>query len=404
LSITLGRRASMRLLFGAVLALVLAVSGCSSAKNQTSGPSSSTSSAGVSSSVASSTSAATNSNVTDLTALMKDNSTAPPSTGPSPAKNKKIWIINCGAVVVGCTTVSNEAAAAAQSLGWKATVVNGNLNIGNGWLNAFDQAIAAHPDAILAVGPECATVKQQLLQAKSAHILTFVVFGFDCNDKYNTQPGAALYDGSYQPSYGPFASSQAQRLVEYANARNNNHSKMIELYYQYQINGEYFHAGYEAAMKECSGCQTVATVTFDNADMAGGGLAQKVAAVLAQHPEADGMYYPFSVSAQAGQIAAAVRSAGKADSMMVVGGEGDPIDLNVIRQGGGLTAEAGFSYQWMGYGSVDELNRMFNGQALVDEGTGITLIDKNHNLPPAGAGPIVSFDLKTAYDKLWGVS
>ena len=50
------------------------------------------------------------------------------------------------------------------------------------------------------------------------------------------------------------------------------------------------------------------------------------------------------------------------------------------------------------------MNSLFNNVAPQDSGIGYKMIDRDHNLPPAGQGYEPSVDYKAAYKKAWGVA
>jgi ribose transport system substrate-binding protein len=88
----------------------------------------------------------------------------------------------------------------------------------------------------------------------------------------------------------------------------------------------------------------------------------------------------------------------------VIGGYGLSGDTDLVRGNQGLNAIYAQPMGWIGYASVDILNRVFNNKPEVDEGVGYGILDAQHSLPPKGQGYETDVDYKSAYDKSWGVS
>ena len=74
-----------------------------------------------------------------------------------------------------------------------------------------------------------------------------------------------------------------------------------------------------------------------------------------------------------------------------------------MRENKGQDAACAFPSQWVGWAAVDALNSIFHGEKPRDSGAGLKLIDREHNLPPAGKGYEPATDFRAAYKKAWGV-
>jgi ribose transport system substrate-binding protein len=67
---------------------------------------------------------------------------------------------------------------------------------------------------------------------------------------------------------------------------------------------------------------------------------------------------------------------------------------------------AGLPAAWVGWATIDGVNRMFNGEPQVPSGIGNGAIDSAHNMPtktPFYDGNERSQDYQSVYKKLWGV-
>jgi ribose transport system substrate-binding protein len=95
-------------------------------------------------------------------------------------------------------------------------------------------------------------------------------------------------------------------------------------------------------------------------------------------------------------------AAGRQNSTLVVGGEGQDRDLDLIRTKQGLNMTLSTDSAWFGWAVVDTLNSAFNREEPRSPGMGGMLIDKEHNLPPSG--PVQhNINFKNIYRKAWGV-
>ena len=108
----------------------------------------------------------------------------------------------------------------------------------------------------------------------------------------------------------------------------------------------------------CPGC-TLSTVGFTGADLLSGNLRSLVAAALAADPSVQAVVAPYDASISLG-IGPAVTAAG--GKQVVVGYEGLSANMAEIKAGGPTSLSTGFPSQWVGWQTVDELNRLFAGE------------------------------------------
>jgi ribose transport system substrate-binding protein len=121
--------------------------------------------------------------------------TAPPTSAPPHKKGVNLWIISCGQASEGCSAPVANAKEAAQALGWKATVFDGNFGIGDAYNAGIRQAIADHAQAIITVGVNCNQAKAGYQAAKAAGILLVGAESYDCTDPA-VNDGPALFSAT----------------------------------------------------------------------------------------------------------------------------------------------------------------------------------------------------------------
>jgi ribose transport system substrate-binding protein len=163
-------------------------------------------------------------------------------------------------------------------------------------------------------------------------------------------------------------------------------------------------AGFEDAIKDCSGCEILDKVVFTGAQI-GTSLQQMAQQALLQHPDANAVYAPYDGVMIAG-IGQAVKASGRNDEIFAVGGEGYAENMDLVRENGGQDGGIGVGIRgtafWEGYANADALNRLFNDVEPEVSGIGVQAFDRDHNMPASGPyqAPI---DFVSAYKKAWGI-
>ncbi len=326
----------------------------------------------------------------------------PPTSGPPPAKGKKVWWVSCGMVVPDCSVPANAAKEAAAKLGFDFQIADGRLNQGGGQLAAVRTALAASPDVMVIHGISCPIVKGALQDAKRKGVKLMGVETPDCSD---TGSGPSLFD--VEMKYAPKALTNvdyfkawgrisAQYLIADTGGKAN-----IILAHNTEPLGEFVQQGFTDEIKKCSGCKIIDEFTWVSPELIPGGpFIQKLRGALTKNPTADAAFLSFD-----GMITNA--GGGKAiqetnPNVKIYGGGGQAPTLDLLRRGGMRAVTAGHSPVWTGYAAMDNVNRALNGQDTVPQGVGFRPIDKDHNLPAKPGSVYESpIDFKAAYEKSW---
>lgn len=396
----------------AVLGLALLATACGSSSSKST---TATTSAGTAAPTATTTpSAATTVTTTPAATTTADSlftytGESPPTTGPKAATGKTVWLVSCGQAASGCANSTAAIKAAAEAIGWKANVCDGAFDTNNGYGNCITQGLAAHASAILLVsGIDCDLVAPALREAKAQHVPVVASESFDCNDPGNTSTGPPLYTASLlfskqYPDFGKWLYARAEEEAKYIISKTDGKAKIIDENFVGQLLGTYQQDGFVAGLKSCSGCQIVDSVHVNNAILGAGQDKQLMAAAAVQHPDANVITYAFSSMLQTSQLQSVVTTMGH--SVLVVGGEGQPANLDSIRSGSAVpTAEIAYNGTQLGWALIDETNRVFAGQPAVPEGIGWAIVDKTHNTGAKGQFYATPFDFEAIYRASWGVS
>jgi ribose transport system substrate-binding protein len=328
----------------------------------------------------------------------------PDATARPIAKDKKVVIISAGQASISSSVPVGAAEEAAKAAGWDVEVYDSQLNPANS-AGLVRQAIASGADGIVLQAIDCPGVKGPLQEAKAKGISVVGIYAFDCNDPIFKGNDPALFSGAI--NYGPdaadigaftkrYGADQAKAVI----AATGGKAKVIFFNQTTVTVLNYTGQGFLEEIEKCAECEVVAEVEFAGAEL-GPNLQQKAASALLQNPDANVVKSPYTSATLLG-IAPAVVQSGRAKDLYVMGGEGFAPELDLLRAGQGVNAVNIAPSDWTGWASIDTLNSLFTGKPVADSGLGWQLVDKGHNLPPAG--PFVpSVDFKAAYKKAWGL-
>jgi ribose transport system substrate-binding protein len=298
---------------------------------------------------------------------------------------------------------------AAAVLGWKYKIIDGQLNANNGYAVAVRQALALKPDAIVVHGIGCNEAKQSFLEAKAQKVPVLAIESADCDDPLT--PGGAT-EGLFEPmqfndgekTAGDFFAQWGRLQAAYVVNATQGKAQVLRTFQPGQVFAQHLAAGQSEILKKCAGCKLLDEVKLVPQDAAAGGPGvQKFTTMLARYPNANAAIFNYDGTAVSGGFAKAVADAGRARTMVTVGGEGYAPALQLIREGGGLTADPAHSGKWLAWGAADSLNRLFNGKPLVPQGIGFRLVDKDNNMAPGDEDYEPPIDYRSVYRKSWGV-
>ncbi|WP_432975331.1 sugar ABC transporter substrate-binding protein [Dactylosporangium sp. CA-233914] len=380
---------------GAAAALIVLVSGCGSGEGLSDDTSKPSSGGGVAA------------DVPTMEQLYKGLGDPPPTTGPTPPKNKTVWWVSCGEKIPACSARTEFGRAAAGLLGWTFKVADGNLNANGGWQTAMRQAIAAKPDAIIASAMDCATIEQPLKEAKAAGIPVVADTASDCDSPIGGNGGTSLFSGPTKfstaaPTAGDYLKSLGTAGAAYIINKTGGSAKIITAVIQAPL-GLAIDEGFQAEIKKCSGCSVVGSFTFRPADTtAGGPFAQALQAALVKHPDANVVYMPLDSELQSAGGARIVKQTGR--DILVVGGQGtDPAVVAMTKSGDIAAMTSVTSTEWISYAAMDTVLRVLAKAPTVNQGVGVIVIDAKHGIGEGDAVTTAAYDIKASYSKLWGV-
>jgi len=339
---------------------------------------------------------------TELSKLYAGTSTQVSTTARPAATNKFVVIISAGQSSISSSVPVDAAAAAAQAIGWRSTILDGKLQPST-YGGLVSQAIALGANGILLDGIDCNQVRGPLEQAKARHIVVIPLYAYDCNDPTENAGGPLFsavvnFDNLPSKQLGYFAESYGRGQADYIIAQSHNKANVLVLNDPEFTVLKYTAAGFNDQIAHSGGSKVVATLNFLAADL-GAKLQQEIQAELLQHPNINWIKSPYTYATILGVVPAL--GAYPKGKYNVMGGEGFQPELADV-SGGSVTAAMAISSQWVGWATIDTMNSVFTHKKVSLSGIGWQLVDATHNLPPDG-NLVPKENYQAAYEKAWGV-
>lgn len=329
----------------------------------------------------------------------------PTAEGPAAQPGYKVTLVSSGVQSPTGTSQAGGAREAAKVLGWDLSVYDGKYEPSE-YQEGIRQAIAQDADAIWLYSIDCPLVRTALDEAKKANIPVFSQEAADCSDVDASAP--SYFAGSLDFTDGNFiewgealGASQAVWLL----AKLGSDADIIEVSNTELVITKAVHDGFQKKMKDlCPDCK-VTTVPIRIADF-GPPLQEKVSTALLRNPNANGMAVSYDDLMTAGGGAAVVAS-GRNNDIEVIAGSGYAANVDQIHDNGGQ--DAGWTYDgaYEAWSTADLINRYFAGEPAVPSGVGVSVFDREHNLPPKGEAfdvSMIGIDYKPVFEKVWSGS
>ncbi|MDT3446330.1 MULTISPECIES: substrate-binding domain-containing protein [unclassified Pseudofrankia] len=321
-------------------------------------------------------------------------------------------MIACAMAGEGCAAPSKAVAEAGGRIGWEVKIFDGqgDPTVQN---NGIRSAIANDADAIVLVAVDCQAVRGALEQAKQAQIPIYGTFSMDCNEAGQTGP--KLFDAwaasdPERSQYSEYiANVRYPVTVDWIVDQVGPEAHVLISDYSDTLFGKTLTAAMQNALAEgCPQC-TATKFSFNTADSLNGNLRGKTAAALTKDPSIDVVTVVTDFQVSVG-IGPGVTQAGR--PVLIAGYEGLSANIKEISSGGPQSLATGFPTRWVGWQTIDELNRIFNNSPLVDEGMGLQAIDATHNLPAVttfydgnvDAKGLPRQDYEANFLRIWGVN
>lgn len=275
-----------------------------------------------------------------------------PKEGPlAPKGVKHIIYVSADQSYVSFVNWGRGVIEAAKILGWKVDVLNGRGTV-TGTLQAMQQAVAAHPDAII-TSADASALQGPISQAVSAGI---PVVGIHAAAFPGPDPKLDLYDNI---TSNPAEIGETQ--AAYVLAESNGTAKVVHF-----LDSSFAIARFKAKaatdpIKNCKGCAFLGMQNIPIADQTQR-IPTVISGLLANHGHhwwgttCCDNFYPY--------VAAALRAANIPPSdIKLVGSDGPPSAYDLIRNGDYEVATVPEPSTLFGFEAIDAVVRAMAGQA-----------------------------------------
>ncbi|HKG39262.1 MAG TPA: sugar ABC transporter substrate-binding protein [Conexibacter sp.] len=304
-------------------------------------------------------------------------------------RGKKVTAIMCTAQSEGCALLGRRFKAAADTLGWDATIVDGG-GAPDRQSAAVLNAVAAGTDGIFLISIDRSAVAQGLAKASAARIPVvstasdntagdgpenvFAEVGFDGRALGEMAANWIVADSDAKANVAVFKSPELKALTDRW-------------------------AGAEPIFEACADCKVVDTVEYSLA-RAVNDLPLRAKSLLLAHPDVD--YIWLDAGGFTAPVANALQEIGRNDVKIATF---DCVSSNftAIRADEVVRACAGLGIPKAAWSGADQLNRAFAGEpaATVGDVGDIRLFDRT-NLPDTAYWD-GDFDYESNYKDNWGL-
>lgn len=323
----------------------------------------------------------------------------PPTKGPKAEEGKNVWYISCGQEYEACASMSSAFEEAGKELGWTVTLQDSKASQETAG-KLIKQALAANVDGIAISSTDCPNIKSALQEAKAENTPVVNFAGLDC-DYEGFGGGEKLFTktvNSRGPTFLDFGKEYAEARADVLINELQGEGELLSLEEQSQVAQQVFGKAFSERITEaCPDCISV-PVQFTFAEVPTE-ATQVWQAAIQSHPDADTLSNPIDALMGLG-LKSTIASSGR--EIWIMGAEGAPPNLQLIEEGAQGAALDVSGYEWQIWGLADTLNRVFAGsEEFPDEGGGWILVDKEHNLPPAGEKLQPPVDYRAAFNAIW---
>lgn len=321
-----------------------------------------------------------------------------PTGGPAMKTDVNLVIIPCSMAVEGCARSARSAKEAGELLGWKVTIDDPSQGQG-GPSAAVQRAVSSGANAIMTTSIDAGAIKADLQAARDAGIVVVSNMAGNADDLYQAIVPAleVNYTAGYQLGQQALVNSMAtfNQPVKAIVLEDDEFATVIERV-----------KGFKAFIADCAaagaGCEVLAEDKHLAADIATT-LPNRVVQMIKTNPDYNTLFIGYDAAMNfvitQGLIPAGLADPTKAQGFSV---DCDVANATIIADGGYQNACIGFAFQRAGYGHVDNINRLVNGQAAADQGLVGKMITQE-NAPTDGQAWDGDFDAVTLYKQAWGI-
>src|SRR5215207_2076205 len=331
--------------------------------------------------------------VTEAQTLAEKATTRPTSVGLEAAigkdvpAGKKVAFISCG--VEACEIQGDIIKQGAADLGWSASTI-GTDGSPEQLQNAFKTALRQDADAVILNAVNRASVAKQIEQAKAKGVAFVTASSVD-----KTGDGILANIADTKNS-GRIGELLAAKIVSDSRGDSNTLYVNISAFQILRALGDQFKSSYQ---KYCPACEYGAIdipVTSLGRD-----APDRIVSYLRSHPQTNHVVLSVSNALGAG-LPAALKAAGLADKVKLVGQSGDTLTFQDMAAGN-IESVVPFDYYAVDYLMLDALARHFAGAPVQKDQPPLWIVTPD-NMPEQateGLFPVVE-SYRDEFKKIWG--
>lgn len=312
-----------------------------------------------------------------------------------PTEVQNVAIISCPLSIPSCAASAAAVNDAVILAGWWPMVIDGGGPSGVG--QAIRIAIAQAATVIVTIDANCKGLEVPYDEAALAEVPVVGLGGEDnCDPKrfaVTTRWTAELAVGKRQTMVGTLQ-------ADYVFGKTTGEVKALVLNVADDATTTKISDGFTARLTKLGAGEAIQKLALTTAEISDKSFTKKVVdAAISSGSNA--IIVPEDDWLTTGGLAAALARDPETSELLVIGHGGTAAALDIIRSGGaGLTATVGQSFDWMGWGAVDAIVRLYAGAPPVFIGDAMQVVDIDHNMPETGkyTGGI---DAQEKYWKLW---
>lgn len=315
-----------------------------------------------------------------------------PTEGPKIVEGKKIAVIPCSMAAEGCARPANGAVHAAEVAGWTADILDPGGDPSK-MASLIDQAVATGYDGIVLTAIDVQSVQASVQKAIDADVLVGNFAASDAEPALLTTNVPLFPEDFFNAGYAMGAKMFLDQGEDMKVA---------------MLTGTEFGsirerlAGTKAFIDDCKaaggGCEVVAEENFLVTDLVTS-LPGQTAAMVRSHPDANALWFGYDAGANFG-------IQGLEEAKLTIdtyGFDANVANLQRIADDRGQVATAGSAMAWIGFGIIDNFNRVWAGEEVIDQGMKFKLLMAD-NLPADGGAWDGDVDVEAGYKSIWGVS
>jgi hypothetical protein len=302
-----------------------------------------------------------------------------PAPGPAAVKGKHVYVISCGAVIIGCQIPAAEVATAGKYLGWTVTVLDGKVTPA-GYASAISQAVSAKADGIITIGIDCSLAKSAYQQAAAARIPTVGTYEIDCGDPAvgGTNLMTTQIDAGTGQDVNKWFYNWGVLKADYIIAKTHGTARLLEVNLGGFTDLDYMHKGIDAEMAKCTSCKVLGKVEIPLTDVGTPTAQTEISSgILKYGPQVNSVMFDSDTALTSG---IPVLKANPHPNWVIEGNEGLPNTLPLITQSV-VTGMMTMPTQWLGWCAAYTMNEVFAKHPVTDCGIGFQIADKAHNAP-----------------------